>query len=399
MNQDIGGQIIIREVKITNKFKTKTLNLEEVFIAINIYEDLFLPFKSGRIILSDTNELQTFLPVIGGETLDITYQSVNDKKVNVFTFSVYNMVQDLEVTSKSKNVKRIILFFTSEEQLVDSTSALSKHFAAKADATISELLTKYLKSNKKFAFDSTDSPVEFVSNFWTPSKIIKFLSRSVTQSNLSDFVFFEDRNGFNFKSVSNLMKEPPTHVLHFEDSLETQFDMSLIQRFTVSKYFNLMQMAKDGQFGNTVFQFDNEKYKFTKDEEDFDSITAHGTSLGKNVQFHDDFKNNNSIITTYKNSKTISKRDQLLKALDRYHMTIQLTGDSTKTIGQVYDIEIREMVRDSKENNKFMSGKWFVTNINHEITRAGIYTQNIKVVKNAFYNLKENTNVKGKKNI
>jgi hypothetical protein len=396
---DVGGQITVSEIEITDAFKKKTLDLKEVFVRFNIYEDLFMPFKSGKIILQDTNDLQVFLPLIGGETLNVTYYSANDIKPKNMEFIIYKLDRDPNVTVDGKNIKNVVLYFTSKEQMIDTNSAMSKHFNAKADSIIKTLLNKYLSSNKPFAFHPTDSSVELVANFWTPSKIIKFLSRSVVHQNHSDFVFFEDREGFNFKSVAFLMQQEPFAKLKFDDSLETKYNQNLIQRFTLSKYFDLMQTAKKGGFGNTVFQFDNEKYSFSKEEEDFESITSSSTSLGQNVQFHEDFKSNNNIITTYKNNRHIAKRDQLLQALDKYHMIIQLTGDSTKTIGQIFDITIRKKQAEVVEDNPLLTGTWLATNINHEITKGGHYTQNIKCVKNAFNTLNDTTKVKGKKNL
>jgi hypothetical protein len=399
MSNEVGGLIDIREVVITNKVGDRTFDLTDVFVSFTIYEDLFLPFKTGRLIIKDTNELQTFLPIIGGEKVEVTYKSRNDDVPKVFKFYVYKLEKDLNITTTGNNMKTLVMFFSSNEQIMDSQLALSKKFKAKADVAISDLLTTYLKSNKLFEFDSTDEEIELVANFWRPSKIINYLSSTASNSNLSDFIFFEDKDGFKFKSISNLMKEAPAHEVEFVDDLSTQWDMNKFQRYAVSKHFNLLEMGKIGAFGNTVFQFDNEKYDFTKHEEDFETVTSHGTSLGQNVQMHEDFVNNNSIITTYKDSKKIAFRDQLLKSLSKYHVIIQLTGDSSKTIGQVINVNMRTKVRGSAEPHMIFNGPSLVTNIKHEINTDGTYLQNIKVVKNAFFKINDTSKVKGNKNV
>lgn len=396
---NVQAQTQIKTLRLTNVKGDAYFDLEEIFVALHIYEDIFLPFKSGKIVLQDTNDLQVLLPIIGGEKLEVLYMTPNDKKPVPYTFRIYKMDKDVKPSEKTGDVKLVVLYFVSEEQLIDTRTSISKAFNAKADAIINQLLKNYLKSHKKVDFDSTDNPVKFTANFWTPSKIIQFLSRSSAKGNFSDFVFFEDKEGFKFKSVSQLMEEKPIGSLEFVDDLETKYDYTKIQRYTLSKYFDLLTTAKNGGFGNTVFKFDNERYKFTKEEEDFESITQYGTTLGHNVQFHEEFLSHPGVITTFKDNRHIAKRDQFLKALDKYHMVINLAGDSTKTIGQVYNIRIRTKQREKKDENELLSGTWFVTNVKHEIARSGIYTQNIKCVKNAFFKTNYTNKVKGKKNL
>jgi hypothetical protein len=398
MNQ-VQGQTTIKKLNLTNVKGNATFELEEIFLGISIFEDIFLPFKTGKLILQDTNDLQATLPIIGGENLEVMYYTDNDTKPKVYQFEVYKLDKDVRTTEKGESVKVIVLYFAAKEQLLDTRTSVSKHFDNKAENTIQSILSNFLRSNKSLVVDNTDESVSFVANFWTPSKIFAFLSRSVTSGNFSDFAFFEDKEGFNFKSITKLMEQTPSHELVFEDALETKYNFNMIQRFTMSKYFDLIKTASIGGLGNTVFKFDNEKYSFTKEEEDFESITQYGTSLGRNVQFAENMLSNNGVITTFKDNRHIAKRDQFLKALDKYHMVIQLTGDSTKTIGQVYNIEVEKKIRELSEENELLTGRWLVTQVKHEIASSGIYTQNIKCVKNAFFKSNDTNNVKGKKNV
>ena len=393
---NLEGRVELKLIDITNVKGDRKESMLEIFLSINIYEDLFLPYKTGKITVQDTNDLQSTFPIIGGEKLEVLYRTENDKKPKVQTFKIYKLDEDQATTQSGENKKTLTLYFVSEEQELDSRIKISKHYKGDPNSIIQSILKSELKSKKPFVYDSASAIPDFCANFWTPSKTINFISRSTTAGNRSDFVFFEDKEGFNFKTISGLMEKPKISDLKFEDQLESKWDWNIIQRFKVSKYFDTLQTDT---LGNTVFQFDNEKYKFTVEQEDFESISQHATNHGLNVQFHKDFLSNPNILTTFKDNRYIAKRDQLLRTIDKYHMVIQMTGDSTKTVGQVYNIEIRTKQRENSFPNQLLTGNWLITNVRHEIGRTGAYMQNLKCVKNAFFKLNETSKVKGKKNV
>lgn len=389
----------IKSISISNLSEETTISIDGIFLTMNVYEDIFSHYTTARLTIQDSHDLPLNLPIIGGEKVNVTFASKNDDKPVTQEFKVYKLEKDTNPTVSNINNKIIILFLTSSEQLIDETSSISKKISGDVKTSIQNIISTYMKSNKKLDVGKTTNSLDFICNFWTPSKVLNYISKVTHNNKISDFLFFENKTGFNFKSISELMNEDASHELMFRDDISSKYDVNVISQYTINKYFSLLELAKNGSLGNTVFQWHDDRYGFNKTETDFETVSAVGTNLGKSAKFDKSFANNSNNILTYKDSNVVSVRDQLIKSLGSYHLLLQLPGDSTKTVGQIYNIEYREKIRESLEMNKMLTGKWFVTNINHEFDRNGTYQQTIKVVKNAFFNFKETTPVKGKTNI
>ena len=254
MNNAFQGRLELNWLRIFNNDESKDIPLEDIFVSITIYEDIFKPYKTGKIVVEDTNELQVLLPLIGGEKLEVSFSSVNDQVPTLQTYRVYKMEKDSSATSTGSNRRVLVIYFISEEGILDSLLSISQKFKGAPESVIQNILKKYLKTNKDFLYTS-GSQVDFVSNFWTPSQIFNFISKSTTAGNSSDYLFFEDRENFIWKPVSKLMEQPAIKTLNLVESLDVKWDPDKFQRYTVSKHFDVLKKGKSGGFGNTVFSF------------------------------------------------------------------------------------------------------------------------------------------------
>jgi hypothetical protein len=399
-DNNVISNVEIQLLELENQYNGKKLDLTNIFISLSLYEDIFTHFSTAKLIIEDSFDLQQTVPLIGGEKIRVLFLSQNDNEPKRRTFEIYKIEKDSKETVDSKNAKIYILYLASKEYLIDGGRSISKRFYDKPSAILKYILKTALESNKRFEFSyEDDKKIDFWANFWTPSQTIRYMNTITKRRDIADYLLFENKKGFHYMSLYDLLNESPTHKLMFVDELTSKYNRDQITKFILNKYFNIIELNEIGAFGNTVFKYEDYTYAYSKFQHDFKSITEFNPSLGKKVQFYDYFKNNNDIITTHKDNDLVSKRNVILKALDKYHMIIQLPGDSTKTIGQVYEIDLKQKIRDKSTHNELLTGNWFVTNVRHEILKSGEYTQNIKVVKNAFFHYNNTDNVIGPRNI
>jgi len=386
----------IRSLKLSND--ENLISLKDVFVSLNIFEDIFSPFVTGKILLEDTNELISRFPIIGGENLEIIFNSKGDQKPKVHNFKIYKLDGDSLLHKAETNYNIITLYFCSEEMIINENTSISKKFYLDTASLLQTIVSEVLLSKKELSVGEISNKVDFISNFWKPTKVIKYLETN-SKSNYRDFLFFENLDGFNFQSISDLMSKDASHNLYYRDSQESMSSVDIIKVSKVNSYFNEFELSKMGYFGNKVYHLEDDYYGFSYNMNDFISITDETISLGKVVQHREDLKNNNNIFLTFKDSEQLSYRDIILKGLSKYNMVIKVNGDSTKKVGNVFDIMIKENMKDVNKINKLFSGKWFCVSINHEILRSGKYDQNIKIVKNAFFDYDVNEKVNGRKNL
>lgn len=389
-----------------NKIVLKNLNGEEislmsVFLSFNIYESIFSKFKTGEIHIADTKDLAYNFPIVGGEELTVHFTSANDaenQKVKIQTFVIYKIGADYNAHVADTSNRVLPLFFCSPELILSEKINISKRISNTSIDIISDMLINLLGSSKPLIYDTTDNIVNFISNFWTCSKIINYLEL-FAENTFNDFIFFENMNGFNFRSITEMLLDDSTHDVTFIDNLDVLYKYNSVKGMTTEKYFDDLEFLITGGYGNTFYQLYRDQYGFSKYENDFGTITDHSASLGKNVQHRTDMINNNNILWTMKSGDILSKKALIKKGLDKYKVVINMNGDSTKTVGQVINFSINDRAKEKEEYNELMTGKWLITKINHELSRDGKYSQNIEIVKNAFNYYKDFTKITGRKNI
>ncbi len=398
-----GNEIITTKINklVMRNLEGIEINLTDIFISLNIYESIFSKFKTGKILLKDTFDLIYTFPLVGGEEIEIYFTSRDDnenQKSKIQKFIIYKIDEDYNVKQNDNATKLLPLFFCSPELIQNEKKKISKRYYKETITLLKDVLINVLESSKQFLYDSPNNKIEFISNFWKPTKIINYLEENSINT-FNDFIFFENKDGFNFKSISNLMNQKSTHDIIFNDSIKILYDYNITKGRTMEKFFNDVEALKNGVYGNTFYQIYRDQYGYSKFQNDFETMTDYATSLGKNVQHRSDLINNNNINCTHKSGDHLSKRSLIIKSLSKYQMIIIMNGDSTKTVGQVYNFDIQDNTKEVNEFNEMMTGKWFVTHINHELSNNGTYKQNIKIIKNAFKHKSNFTKITGRKNL
>ena len=382
--------IVLKNLSIILKGNGTETNLNGGLITLNIYEDIFSNFLTGKINVVDTHDLQKNFPLIGNENLEITYASSNDDSPKLLNFKIYKLDSDPKVTTSFEHQKIITLYFCSKEMITNSSIAISKKFDGKPNSIVKDLVKNNLKSKKKINTDSVTNKIKYVSNFWKFSKNLNYIYKNSLVNDNPDLLFFENPEGFHFKSLNNLLNKKAKATLEYKENLDQKIVKDYYNKMKMNKYFDLLEF----QFGNKIYKYDDENYEFYIEENDFETVSETQNSLGRNLLYDDELKSNHNVQLTYNDEKVVSRRNQIFNALDNYHLILSLKGDSSRTVGQVYDIKFRSFKREELDN-ELLSGKWLASNINHQIFSDGTYEQNIKFIKNAFSKA-DTTAVKGK---
>jgi hypothetical protein len=390
MNELIGS---VEKISVSLYNKDKSISLTDTMISVNIYEDIFSNFLTGKIVFKDTMDVQAFFPLVGNESIDIDFLTPGDKNPkSIKTYKIYKMDSDSTAQSLIESRKLIILYFCSPEMIENNKIKVSKRFEDSADTIIKGILKDYFKTKKELLSDGCDI-VEVYSNFWKPTDIINFINKK--NGKASDFLFFENKYGFQYKSLTSMLKENEKYTLEMADDGAALYGWNNILTFKMLKYFDTLSSLRNGVLGNTVYGIDKTYYEYLRIQNDNLTATEEGTSLGKNIIFDADLLNFSNTSSTLKDPEKVSLRDMIMKALMNYHIVLKLPGDSSKTVGEIVRIPIQTIKRDDIEENQLLTGNWIITNINHEILQSGKYNQNIKLVKNSLFNYKNHEKVKG----
>ena len=68
------GDVDLKEVSIVSSNGT-LLNVTPQVVSLELFENLFETFISGKVVINDSQALQTFFPLVGNEILSLSLQS------------------------------------------------------------------------------------------------------------------------------------------------------------------------------------------------------------------------------------------------------------------------------------------------------------------------------------
>jgi len=277
--------VIIDQIELTNFDKSKTIDIRAMLIALDVYEDMFQSQITGDITIEDSLELIQFFPIVGEETLTLRWRiptASEDRAIVIKDLRIYKIgdrAGDGNMSAKSQKYK---LYFMSGESSTNLNIAVSRSFTMKKASDIAKLVyDDYIKKDKPFEFHETQGLLRMIIPNWKPFKIMNWLAtdKAINIEGLSDFIFYESTdkiNGpkYNFKSLSILMKQPPTFTINFnpqnvaENSpgVDTKIDMvssaNNIEGFTFGKTGDVAGNTMNGMYNQSWIIHDPLRKKF-----------------------------------------------------------------------------------------------------------------------------------------
>jgi hypothetical protein len=390
------GEISVNKIKFINLTTGFSINLTELFVDLTLYEDLYSPVLNGYIVVSESRNLVSNLPIVGGEVLQVKFNTPNLSEVD--RLFVITGIGPREYGDKSQNY---VLNFISLSSYKDLNTRMSRSFYGVASEQAAALYSKVFSKGLKSVDESTNK-VKLISPYWGPYKIINYLaSRAVRPSSgitTPNFLFYETLSGHHFRSLSSLFSAK-VKAEFFLDKTTGRFNLpdGSSVRNVAREYATILEMkfveSQDylkslinGAYSHAVSSFDLFSKKFdikTYSIGEQFYATAH---LDKFKLKANDFTAPNAglmstIIHTSGNNMTDidhddidAKRVSLLAQLEQFKVDIRIHGRSDLEVGQVIYVNMSEMASiDDKHHvslyDKTYSGKFLITALSHRIAK------------------------------
>ena len=279
------GDFIIREALLISPTGSITDLLTDVAIVeINIFEDIMKSSLTGSIIIGDTNNVVSLLPIVGQEylTLKLETPTFLDRDGIDFTespFAVNRINLRKEVNSGGQLYE---LEFVSQELLKNLQKKVSKSYSqtkGNVGEIVFDLLSNSIGTTKKVFIEPTTGNRRYITPNSNPFTVIKKLtSEAVSKKSSSPhYLFFENKNGIHFRSLQSLYNQEVSDAFHVGD-----------------KGFDEKVTGNDSESGKLIQNYKRVLAYEVKTNNDlvFDSMSG---ILGGRVISHDIFKKNYSV--------------------------------------------------------------------------------------------------------
>ena len=234
--------------------------------SINYYESVTSPSISMTVSFIDIDQMVSQEGITGGEMIDLEVIIPDfDQKFKIESKKqklVLNSVRDV-VTSTNKQTAT--LEFVSDESLVNETCRVNKKFTGNVTQIVKELLQtepKGIQTKKEIKSDNAVNKYSFVGNLKRPFETIQWLCPKAQASSRNfGFLFFENRDGYHFKSVENLLKQDP-EFLYQKPDRPTETDLRIIES-RLNQSNDVGMNARMGMYANKTIYIDlqNDTYE------------------------------------------------------------------------------------------------------------------------------------------
>ena len=239
--------------------KSRTVDISAGVVAFTYFENIFSPYLTARAIVTNTGgsvvgddgKLQSVyngLPLRGGERVLIKIASNSNNNTGLdfakrpsdyfYVASVTNVLID-------EGTETFTLNLVSREAITNETVRVGKKFptSQKISDSVKDILKNYLKVDKINEIEETQNPYGFIGNMKKPFTLLTWLaSKSVSgksktgEDSSAGYVFYETKNGFNFKSIDNLMEQKPySKTFFYTPGVISSDDPK--KDFKITKYF------------------------------------------------------------------------------------------------------------------------------------------------------------------
>jgi hypothetical protein len=373
-------------------------------LQIQIFEDLFSPFISGSLVLKDTLDLSNVLPFIGEEYLDLRISTPTLPTGQISgTFHVYKMTDKVKIGDRSTAYE---LNFISIEALIDMNKKNSKVYSGKISDIVPTFVTdkiEGMESKKKWIVEPTRNSIKYISNFWSPVKNLSYLAdNAISQSQSPSFLFFENRDGFNFKSLENLYSGKVVQNFICDrytrdtvplggNSLNINEDYKRIAEYDIPVAYDYMDRVRSGMMSSRLMSYDSTKKMYTARNYSANARFPVQKHLNDHALFSDKAPNRAAsrmfiyprafeTFTSFgdtTNARIVQERNSFLKMAEAQKLSIKVAGRTDYTVGQVVTVYMTKLQpvaqRDQQDElvDKINSGKYLIAAINHIITPVG----------------------------
>lgn len=388
------GDVELMSAVITSNAGSK-VNIKNLLISISIYEDIDEPYLYSEFNILDAIDLVKDLPIIGNETIELSFKTPMRLVTSKYKFKIYAV--DSSQVMPSNKASTYVLKGVSEEYFTNANLRVESSYKDSITNIVNDILANQLKTKKPYAIEETRGLSTTIISRMTPFVAIDMLKqKAINKESFGGiFRFFENQNGFHFKSIDKLIDEGLqtinskifTHDIGVQKdkTTETYAFRNLVRLEFIKKADNLASIT-GGALSNSVKSFDMVTKK--TDKVDF-KLKDSGEKIktgqtGKSAVPYDVatlIDNSNTKHTMFVPTDT-SKGSDYINQLQGYKRSLEIIfntiivrgmcyGDNILVAGDLITLNIPDTTSiDQGKNNldKRYSGNYVVTKLRHLIT-------------------------------
>lgn len=392
----------VDEIILINSNGT-SIDLYDMFNELNVYEDIYSPVVSADITITDSLNIPSNAELTGQEKVLFSFYTPGDETRITQLMNLYKISDRMFVNDKTQSY---VLHLVSDDMYKNLFKSISHSFTGTHSDIIERILLEedFLNTKKKFNKDASVYDFKCVIPAWTPFETIQWLTeRSLGADSLEpDMLFFETVDGYNLKSIANLINYEPIVEYVYAPNINQDrahmknlpIDFYTIDTYTMKSSFDQLTAIRNGMFAGSLDIMDvatgaktHHTFNYLENfKENAQRRMNPGPLIPESMNYDEqmiseEFNSHILTLTTINNlftgvpdnmmyEKWALQRNSLMRQLKSNVLEIEVPGDSTRRVGDFVSVVIPSMqVFDGGvfEEDKLLSGRYLVTSIRHII--------------------------------
>tara|TARA_Y200000002_G_scaffold357314_1_gene339732 strand:- start:3380 stop:4663 length:1284 start_codon:yes stop_codon:yes gene_type:complete len=243
---------------------------------INYYESITSPSISVDITFLDVDGSITARGVYGGEGLAIKAEAAEDVDLEdlKITIEKHELVLNSLINVRSGvKQQRATLQFVSKDFVKNEVSRVNQRFTGNITDIVEKIVggpnvkksdPKGIQTSKKGDFERATNKYTFVGNREKSFDVVQKLQPKTASEKDFGFLFFENADGYHFKSIKKLLEQEPEFTYEFTQ-VSTTSDF-VIDDYRFNSGSDLTMNLKAGTYCNETIYLDLNKMKVDEPE-------------------------------------------------------------------------------------------------------------------------------------
>lgn len=264
-------QFEINKLSIITK-SGEEIDIRNIFEEINLFDNIFMPYVYGKIAIVDALGLLQRIVFDGSEVIKIQIGKTKEDIIFERNFRIFR-ISDRKTLTQNSEV--YTLHFVTDEYILSLQKKINRTYFGTYTKMVSAIVKEYLYVDSLVADNTSGNKQVTIPNLSPMDAILWISKRSVDSKKVPNFLFFENRNGYNFVNLSTLFSLDPIAQFNFTPkNVEDIGEETLgIRNMEVMSQFNFADSVESGIYAGTFIGFD--------------PITR--TSINKQVSFLDHY--------------------------------------------------------------------------------------------------------------
>lgn len=206
-----------KECSIQSLDGKKKIDITNSIVSIDYFEDILKPDLSVMVNVINAYSIVSNLPIRGGEKCIMKIETAGgDFEMEFAIFKVSGV-------DGSRMAEAFTLHLTTKEFFRNETNRCVRKYTGKISESVREILTKILNTDKDIDIESSANSYDFIGSMRKPFSIMSWLgpkaistsaeesdsdpdgSKNQQAKGTSGFFFYENQDGFHFRSIDGLV--------------------------------------------------------------------------------------------------------------------------------------------------------------------------------------------------